>query len=60
MPLMKSLRGHVIGMKVFCMINGLSRGGPLGHEILDWVKDKVWGSWRFIHVAKKFVCCVEN
>lgn len=44
MPLVKSSRANLIGMKVFCMINGLGRVGGL------WVmgsglglKDKVMG-----------------
>lgn len=34
MPLVK--RSHVIGMKVFCMINGLGRLGGLGSWDLGW------------------------
>lgn len=54
---MKSLRLHLIGMKVFCMINGLGRWGGL------WVmgsglgsRTRSWGSWScHIHTARKFV-----
>lgn len=36
MPLVRSSGAHLIGMKVFCMINGLGRWGSFGSWDLGW------------------------
>lgn len=56
MPLVRSSGAYLIGMKVFCMINGLGRWGALGHGIWVGVKDKVVGVMELLHSHCEKVC----